>query len=67
MSVGHNRARIAALTLPNSRVLRVPSAGHNVLTWSPYGRTAMADLLNDPARRDTGCVGTTTPTSKTLR
>ena len=66
MSVGHTRARIAALTLPNSPVLRVPGAGHDVLTRSPCGREVMAGPLNGPARYDTGCVGSTAP-SKALR
>jgi hypothetical protein len=31
------------------------------------GHTRAHGLLNDPARYDTSCVGTTTPTSKALR
>jgi len=67
MSVGRNQAHIAAPTLPNSRFRRVPGAGHDVLPWPPRGWKAMAGLLNDPARYDTGCVDTTTPTSHALR
>ncbi len=67
MSVGHAGAHIAAQTLPSWRVLRVPGAGHDVLTRSPYGREVVAGLVNDPARYETGCVATTTPTSQTLR
>lgn len=56
-------ADLAASTLPNARVVRIPGAGHGVMIWSPEcAVTVMHNFLNQPTGFDDSCVaGLTVP------
>ena len=56
-----SQADLAASTLPNSRVVRFPGLGHDVLSASDCGRRVMADFLTRPDSYDTSCVDAMQP------
>ena len=56
-------ADVAASTLPNAHIVRIPGAGHDVMIWSPEcAVTVMHNFLNQPTGFDDSCVaGLTVP------
>jgi pimeloyl-ACP methyl ester carboxylesterase len=55
-------ADLAAKTLPNSRVLRFPGAGHNTILSSSCGPVIMSAFLDQPGGgSDTGCLSRAAP------
>jgi pimeloyl-ACP methyl ester carboxylesterase len=54
-------AEIAAVSLPNSGVVRIPGVGHFVAADSECARSVMASFLARPDAPDTGCVASLEP------
>jgi len=50
------QAKLAAQTLPNSRVVQIPGLGHGVRGTSPCVNAVMGSFLDQPTGYDTSCV-----------
>jgi pimeloyl-ACP methyl ester carboxylesterase len=54
-------ARSVARTLPNSRLVRIPGAGHFVLPFSRCAQSVTKSFLDRPRSPRTGCVARQRP------